>query len=114
MSAPERAPPQVTCSCPCTHHNGWQLGRPAATPRAVHRKGAARGDHQLYGVADDKGVAQQETILGVLQYGALHKLAVAVAVAGVGVLTGAADLYRALQGLLQAGWRQRSVAACCV
>ena len=56
----------------------------------MHREGAARGDHQLYGVADNKSVAQQETILGVLQYGTLHKLAVAVAVAGVGVLTGAA------------------------
>jgi hypothetical protein len=44
------------------------------------------GHHQLDGVLDDDGVVQQEAPVVVLQNVALHKLAVAVAVASVRVL----------------------------
>lgn len=49
-------------------------------------EGAARGHHQLDGVADDDGVVQQVPACRVLQRAAPHELAVAVAVARVWVL----------------------------
>ena len=49
-------------------------------------QGTPRGDDQLNGVADDDGVVYQVPVGRVLQHGALHELAVAVAVARVGVL----------------------------
>ena len=50
------------------------------------RQGPPRGDDQLDGVADDDGVIDQVAVGGVFQDGALHELAVAVAVARVGIL----------------------------
>ncbi len=47
---------------------------------------AAGGNDQLDGVPDDDGVVQQVPVGGVLQRAAPHELAVAVAVARVGVL----------------------------
>ena len=49
-------------------------------------EGAPRGDDELDGVADDDGVVQQKAVLGILQHAALDELAVAVAIACVGVL----------------------------
>ena len=60
------------------------------------RKGAARGHDQLDCVADDDGVVLDVSILPMLQHRALDKLAVAMAVASIGVLPCATDFHSPL------------------
>ncbi len=57
-------------------------------------EGAPGGDDQLDGVLDDNGVVDQVAVVRVLQHRPLDKLAVAVAVARVGVLQRSANWFR--------------------
>ena len=68
---------------------------------AVER--ATRGDDELNLVPDDDGVVDEVPVVRRLEHRPSHELPVAVAVARVGVLPGAADLHRALVALASLG-----------
>jgi len=63
--------------------------------RAVRRMACLRDD-KVDGVADYDAVVDQEASVRVLENGLLNKLAVAMAVAGVGILPCAADFHSAV------------------